>query len=236
MRSHPLVLVAACALLSTTAAPAQNVTPIVYDLAPAGPGAAREVEFWNSQNLIGAIEITVSRRSFDSDGRPVDEDAGGAIEVSPAQFLVAPGARQKVRVRYVGPEALAGSVTYAISFHQLPLASPDNPRLRFLFDFKTIANVVPAGATDDITVEAIDVNGSQARLVFRNRGRRYGRIDQAPLRLRSRSQAIVLDEAALRDRYDLRWLEPGATRVVSVPVPFAAGEPVIAERLGPGQS
>ena len=232
MRARNLCRTAAltAALLTAAAAGAQNVTPMVYELAPSGRGAVQELDFWNSEARPVAIEVTAQRRTFDVDGRAVDHEPAGDIEVVPAQFLAAPGGHQKVRVRYAGPASIEASRSYAISFRQVPIQLGSDPKLRFLFDFRTLANVVPSNAADAIVVESAAADSNGARLVFRNNGTRIGRIDALPLQIRAGERMLIVPTAELRDRYDLRWLMAGAVRIAHIPLDIAPGTPLSAQR------
>ena len=199
-------------------ASAQTITPMAYDLAPAGKDSSRELEFWNSQNRPVAIELTASRRSYDEHGVAVDVPAPADFTIVPQQFIAAAGERKKVRLVYNGPAALDRSATYALTFRQVPISAGEaDPKVRVLFEFTTLAHVVPAGAKEDVQV-AVQVAGSTATLTFTNRGSRYARLDAAPLRIRQDGVDLSLDPAQLRDTYDLRWILPGETRVATVPV------------------
>lgn len=199
-------------------APAQTITPMVYDLAPAGKDSNRELEFWNSQNRPVAIELTAARRSYDEHGTAIDVPAPADFTIVPQQFIAAAGERKKVRLVYSGSAALHRSATYAVTFRQVPIAAGgSDPKVRLLFEFTTLAHVVPAGAKENVQVAA-RMAGTTATLTFTNRGSRYARLDAAPLRIRQDGVDLSLDPAELRDTHDLRWILPGETRVATVPV------------------
>ncbi len=229
-----LLAIATAVAVAPAPAVAQNVTPMVYDLAPEGRGAARKIEFWNSQNRGMAVEVKVARRTFDADGQPIDSPAAPDFEIIPSQFIVGAGEREQVRIRYVGDKAIDRSTTYAISFRQVPIeGAKADPKLRFLFDFKTIANVVPEGAKPDIVIELAVADGNIARVTFANLGKSYGRIDSEGLRLGSGADALQIDPATLRDRFNLRWITPGATRTADIPLTTELVGPIAAERVAP---
>ena len=228
---HILRAAGAIAALAAAAAQAQSVTPMAYDLAPAGAAAARTVEFWNSQNRPTAIEVIVDRRTLDTAGRAIDTDASADFEVTPQQFLAGSGERQKIRVRYVGPSDIARSESYAISFRQVPLVgNRDEPKLHFLFNLKTLVNVVPVGAEPDIIVGSVVTRGGAAEVTFLNRGNSYGRLDTATLRLATDTGTVEIPAESLREQYDLRWINPGATRRVNIRLDGLAGAPASGEK------
>lgn len=219
MRGIAFCALAGLAVLPSAApAGAQNISPMVYDLAPSGPESRRDVEFWNSQNRTVAIEVTISRRAYDLEGNSVDQAAPADFEIVPAQFLAPPGARQKVRIRYKGASRLPASATYAISFRQVPVGGKADNGVRFLFDFTTLAHVVPAGAAPDVRAEEVAIDAQSAVVTFVNRGTRYGRIDDLGLRILGAGTPIDLNPTTLRDAYNLRWILPGERRRVSFPL------------------
>jgi P pilus assembly chaperone PapD len=221
-----------CALLLPEAAIGQMITPMVYDLAPSGKQATRVLEFRNVQAKSLAVEVEATRRSYDQDGKPIDSIAGGAIDIMPMQFVVAPGVMQKVRVRYKGSESLTSSISFAVAFREVPLQqSPAAPQVRTLFDVRTLAHVVPSGAATDLRIQSIEYTGTVALITFANAGTRYGRLDGAPLRLSSGSQTVDFSPGELRDRLDLRWIDPGGRRIASIPFKRQAAGPITAEWL-----
>ena len=218
VRGVVLATAAVAALGVAAPATAQTINPMVYDLAPAGKDSSRELEFWNSQNRPVAIEVLASRRSYDPHGAAIDVPAPADFTVVPQQFIAAPGERKKVRLTYTGASALDRSATYAVAFRQVPISTAEaDPRVRVLFEFTSLAHVVPTGAKEDVTVAA-QVTGSTATLTFTNHGTRYARLDAAPLRIREAGIDLSLDPAELRDTHDLRWILPGETRVATVPI------------------
>jgi P pilus assembly chaperone PapD len=221
-----------CALFLSAPAAGQMVMPMVYDLAPGGKQATRVLEFRNMQAKSLAIEMEATRRSYDDLGKAIDGDAHGAIEILPAQFVVAPGAMQKVQVRHKGPQTLTTSTSYAVSFREVALKQATTaPHVRTLIDVRTLAHVVPDGSAPDIRIHSVEYALGAVLINFVNVGTRYGRLDGVPLRLSSGGQSIDLSPSDLRDRLDLRWIDPGGQRKAVISLPLATNGAITAEWL-----
>lgn len=227
----------AAAVLSVGAA-AYQVAPMVYELAPSGPEAGTVLRVENTGASPITIEIVAERRRYDEDGReqrtPADED----FAIFPPQAVVAPGTTQSVRVRYVGDPVPPHSLTYALMVRQLPVALAANGSngVQFVFNFATVAHVVPRGAIADVRITEAARRGDTLNISFRNQGTKYGRLDQAGLKISGPGgYAFTLSRDDLRDRHGLTWILPESTRIASIKLPpdAPAGEEWRAESVAP---
>lgn len=211
----------AAATLSVTAA-AYQVAPMVYDLAPVGPGAATILRIENTNAAPITVELVAERRAFDEEGREQRSAADDEFVIFPPQAVVAPGATQAVRVSYVGDPLPPHSMTYAITVKQLPvaMASSGASGVQFVFNFATVAHIVPRGATPDVKIEQVTRQGPQLNIRFRNAGTKYARLDKSELKISGPAgYALTLSRDDLRDRHGLTWLLPDSSRTARIQLP-----------------
>lgn len=154
-RSAPLLALAAIvswAVLPRTAW-GYDLQPIVVQLAPNGPGSSGTVIITNSHDQPIAIEARAYRRSQNPDGTdhrvPEDND----IIITPPQMVIAPGASQSVRLRWIGDSNPERELAFRIVTEQLPIAL--GPRqsgeavanLALSYRYEAALYVVPPRAT-----------------------------------------------------------------------------------------
>lgn len=199
-------------------AAAQHVSPLVYELTPAGKSAAQTVVVWNSHHLVAAIDTEVEPLRIASDGSRQSQADDRTLLVTPAQFLLAPGEKRSVEVRYAGSASMQSSRTYKVHFRQLPLPSSGAQAtgVRLLIDFTTLAHVVPDQSKADVRHEVVGTSGGVAVVRFTNEGTRFARIDDSALTISSDRGPVALSPAQLRERDGLGWLLPHESRTVEI--------------------
>ena len=238
-------LFSAAALASTVmlAEPAQayDLRPIVLQLSPTGPGTTQSVIITNSHDEPIAIELRAFRREQKPDGTedrvPEDED----IIISPPQLVIAPGASQSVRVRWVGNPAPDHELSYRLVSEQLPIKLASEKRGDFSanvsvnYRYEAALYVTPDNAAPSAQIvraePVTDQNGMpMLELEIANSGTRRATLEEPRLKLTSASgQEVTLEGDAVKPLAQMVTLV-GAHRTVRVAWPenFAVG-PVKAE-------
>jgi fimbrial chaperone protein len=209
---------------------AYDVTPIVIQLSPAGPGASDTVVITNSHAEPIAIEVRAYRRSQNPDGTdqrvPEDQD----IIITPPQMVIAPGASQSVRLRWIGDSDPDRELAFRIVTEQLPIALGQRQtgeavaNLSLAYRYEAALYVVPSGATPAarvtraVPIEAAD--GSRwIELDIASEGTRRAILDQPSLAIAPQSGApTVLDGDAVEPLVGLNILS-GGYRTVRLPWP-----------------
>lgn len=209
-------------VLPPVPAGAYQVAPMIYDLKPSGSEAATIIRVRNDGDKPLTIELDAERRSFDENGvekrTPADDD----FVLFPLQAIVQPGKTQAVRVQYVGKADLTRSETYLVTVRQVPVSLADRKEsgVQMVFNFSTMATIVPEGAKPDVQLVSATREGKDMVLRLRNSGTRYANIGAAK---------VTVGGQAVKDedwRKALRtvWLLPGMDRVVRIPDAPATGE------------
>lgn len=119
-----LLPVAALALvlgLVPTAARAFELNPISREFTPAGSGSTQSYEVVNKDKDPIAINVTVVTRALDVVGVESNQAADDDFLVYPPQFILEPGARQTIRVTWLGDPAPQRELAYRLVVEQLPI-------------------------------------------------------------------------------------------------------------------
>lgn len=103
------------------AARAYDVRPIVIQLSPEGAGSTQSVIITNSHDEPIAIEVRAYHREQNPDGSEVRKPEDQDIIITPPQMVIAPGASQAVRVRWVGDPRPPRELAFRLITEQLPI-------------------------------------------------------------------------------------------------------------------
>lgn len=209
---------AAMAAMSAMPAPAlaYQVSPMISDLAPSGQAASTVLRIQNDSDKPITIEMVAEKRSFDEAGAEHRTPADDDFVLFPPQAVIAAGATQAIRVQYVGTPSLTHSETYTVTVRQVPVQLPNNGQtgVQFLFNFSTLANIVPAGAKADVRVTSLEpVNGGGYRLHLTNQGTSYANIAAASVAI----GGVEIPSEIWRKALKTSWLLPSGSRVVDIP-------------------
>lgn len=242
------VLLVALALMATTAV-AMRVSPMVIELEPAGSGSSGRIEVQNTlpQNL--AFETTVSRLVFDDQGIAREERADEDFLIFPPQGVLAPGARQVIRVQYVGAPDRASSQPYYVSVNQLPVAldpaaeGTAAAQVQIVYNMRALVVVAPRNAQPNVSAlsarpivipaspddpESVDTPGVE--VVLRNTGMRHAFMGSIGWRLEGtrtdgQPMRVDIDSGEMNRFIGTGYVAPnGAQRTFLVPLPAAFAE------------
>jgi fimbrial chaperone protein len=214
-------LLAVVILLSASSARAYEVTPMIYDLNPTGKEATTVIRAHNTNASPITIELVAEKRMFDENGAETRAPADNDFVLFPPQAVVQPGVSQALRVQYVGPTDLAKSVMYTITVKQIPIKMPAETArgVQFVFNFSTVANVVPRGAKPQIDTVSLVPAGDTLRLTIRNSGNRYANLALSSVALEGTGFSTIIKDDAWRKALGASWILPDGTRVISLPKP-----------------
>ena len=115
--------IAALSLLCLTPGVANSyeLEPIVVQLTPSGAGAAQSLTITNTHDVPIAIEVKAYRRTQKPDGSEDREIEDNDILITPPQMVIAPGASQSFKVRWIGAPDVTQEQSYRIVTEQLPI-------------------------------------------------------------------------------------------------------------------
>jgi fimbrial chaperone protein len=225
--SFAAALTLSLALLPATAV-AYQVTPMVYDMAPIGKNAASIIRITNTQDQPITVEMLAEQRLFDEAGKESRKPADDKFVLFPPQAIVQPGATQAVRVQYVGPQTLDKSETYTVTVKQVPVQLPNDGKtgVQFVFNFSTVANIVPPGAKAQIIAPSepltVSPDGKALRLTLRNTGTKYANLSRSSVELAAGAYRTTVKDEQWRKALGTSWILPGGTRVIELPKPDKA--------------
>jgi len=205
-----------------------QVVPMIYDMAPAGTNAAKVIRISNTQDQPITVEMQAEQRLFDEAGKESRKPADDRFVLFPPQAIVQPGATQAVRVQYVGPETLEKSETYTITVKQVPVQLPNDGKtgVQFVFNFSTVANIVPPGAKAHIAAPTetlpLSNDGKTLHLTLRNTGTKYANLSRSSVELAGGAYRTTVKDEEWRKALGTSWILPGGTRVIELPKPDKA--------------
>ncbi|MXP42126.1 fimbria/pilus periplasmic chaperone [Altererythrobacter soli] len=223
--SVPAALLAA----TPTAAPGYDLRPIVIQLAPSGAGASDTVVITNSHAVPIAIEVRAYQRSQNPDGtdRRIPED--NDIIITPPQMVIAPGASQSIRLRWIGESNPERELAFRIVTEQLPIAlGPKRAgeavaNLSLAYRYEAALYVVPPASKPAARISRaapVEADGKRwLELDIASEGTRRAILDQPSVAVTPQSgQPAVLEGAAVAPLAALNILS-GAYRTVRLPWP-----------------
>lgn len=160
--SRTFVRAAIIALATTGAATsvwAMRVSPMIVEMTSTGTGSVARIEVQNLNAGRLPFETRISRLTFDEYGMPSEAPADEDFLVFPPQGMLPQGARQVLRVQWVGAPDLARSQAYYVSINQLPIPAdaPDAPaggQVQVVYNMKALVVVAPPNAKPDVTVSS----------------------------------------------------------------------------------
>jgi len=201
-------------------AEAYQVSPMIYDMTPTGRGASAVIRVNNTNAAPITVEIVAEKRLFDAAGKESREPADKDFVLFPPQSVIQPGATQAVRVQYVGPQQLDKSVTYTITVRQVPVQLPNDGKsgVQFVFNFSTVANIVPDGAKANVEA-SLAPDGKKLKLTLHNTGNKYANLAMSNVELISGAFKATIKDEAWRKALGTSWILPGGTRIVELERP-----------------
>ncbi|MFJ6023065.1 fimbria/pilus periplasmic chaperone [Brevundimonas sp. NPDC092305] len=202
---------------------AMRVQPMSYDLTPTGRGATQDVRVENTNDTPMPVEIRVERRHIGPNGEETREPAEDDFIVFPPQGIVPPNGFQNFRVQYVGDPTISQTRLYVVTVAQLPVntTGSESSGVQFLFNLGTSVAVTPTGATANVQVTSVEPAAEPGKLHITviNRGNRYARLHNGSWHFTTAGGATqTLEGDDLRAAVSQPLIEPGATRIIDLPV------------------
>lgn len=216
-----------CCFIGGVSSQAQGleVSPLVHEMHSSGPLSSSRIAVRNPSDNPLPLDMQVQRIQFKPDGSydlSVQEED---LLVFPPAVLLGPGARQTVRLQWVGPTQLERSRSYFISLSQPALTQPREPQngVKLMLTFNILVHISSRDLQPQLQVRSVKPikHGALTLLqasVF-NAGQRYGYISDNTLRLSVGNKLLsVLQPGELRQRGKDVFLPPGGQRTVLIPL------------------
>ena len=197
---------------------------MIYDMTPTGQKATAVIRVENTNDKPITIELAAEKRNFDVDGKESRTPADADFVLFPPQAVIPAGATQAVRVQYVGPPTPTQSVMYTVTVKQVPVELPASgpSGVQFVFNFSTLANIVPDGAKARVEVVSVTPTDKGYALRVRNAGNRYANLALSRVTLTGAGYTRKVEAEEWRKALGASWLLPGNERIIVLPSPDGA--------------
>lgn len=154
-------VVGAVALVGMTSVYAMRVSPMIVEMTTTGTDSVARVEVQNLNAGRLPFETKITRLSFDENGKPSESPADNEFLVFPPQGMLPQGARQVIRLQWVGKPDIATSEAFYLSVNQLPIpvepgAAAQNAQVQVVYHMKALVVVAPPNAQPDVTVKSVE--------------------------------------------------------------------------------
>ncbi len=159
-----------------------QLSPSGLTLEPSGSRSTGSFQVRSTGDEPVAVEIRVTERQMDLNGRETRPDAEDDFVVYPPQILLQPGQVQTVRVTWLGDPNPTNELPFRLMAEQLSIAF-DEPeaevttavvRINALYNFVASLYVAPRGVSPNVVLESAshqNINGQDALVVqFHNQG------------------------------------------------------------------
>lgn len=197
-----LHIVGLCAVVCILSA--FTLQPISQSFSTSGAESSRVFQVNNPGSRPIAMRLEMLERVVDEDGTESNPAARGSFTVFPTQFILEPGQRRNIRVRYTGPENLEHEHSYRLLAEQLPVdllesgtngsqgsensGRPGQGAIQVMFRYLASVFVVPPNASGPEAQASIleQVSGDHSGLLlrFENSGGRHVILTNLELELR----------------------------------------------------
>ncbi|MGB3516123.1 MAG: fimbria/pilus periplasmic chaperone [Elainellaceae cyanobacterium] len=159
-----------------------QLSPSSLILEPSGSRSTGSFQVRSTGDEPVAVEIRVTERQMDLNGRETRPDAEDDFMIYPPQILLQPGQVQTVRVTWLGEPNPAYELPFRLIAEQLPIAfdQPDvevtTPvvRINALYNYVASLYISPRGGNSNVVLESAshqNINGQDALVVqFHNQG------------------------------------------------------------------
>lgn len=152
-----IVATALCAGAATVYA--MRVSPMIVEMTTTGSDAVARVEVQNLNAGRLPFETRITRLNFDANGVPTETPADGDFIVFPPQGMLPQGARQVIRLQWVGGADIPTSQAYYLSVNQLPIptdpgAGGQNAQVQVVYHMKALVVVAPPNAQPNVSATA----------------------------------------------------------------------------------
>jgi fimbrial chaperone protein len=231
-----------------TAVYAMRVSPMVVEMSTVGSNAVARIEVQNLNTGKLPFETRITRVDFSPEGETTETAADGDFTVFPPQGILPQGARQIVRLQWVGPADLPASRAYYLSVKQLPVpveAQQQGGQVQVLYNMKALIVVAPPGATPNVeasSVKAVEVQPPAltaggplpaklpgVEITLKNSGRRHAMMSALRWVIEGtdtagKPQRILVQPEELSRAIGSGYVPGGGgTRVYQFPIPKAFG-------------
>ena len=158
---HRCAIAIALIVVVPAVAEAMRVSPMVVEMGTSGTNAVARVEVQNLNRGNLPFETRITRLTYDQNGNATETPADSDFLVFPPQGVLPQGARQVIRLQWVGGTEIPASQAYYLSVNQLPVTLGPGEHgqtageVQIVYHMKALVVVSPANAQPDVRATAV---------------------------------------------------------------------------------
>lgn len=212
------------------------------ELEPTGKEATKSFLIDNTTGEKIAVQVSMSKREIDIDGKEINAEAEDEFIVYPPQLVLGPNEKRTVRLTWAGAAELKHELSYRIIAEQLPVDTEKKPKsknatIRMMLRYLGAVYITPKDAKAELSLtEAKRVEskkeGTQLTIAIANQGTAHHVIKNLQLIATVNDKAFTFTGDQLKTIVGQNILA-GAKRRFTLPWPsgLPKGEPKVAFRI-----
>ncbi len=196
---------------------AYTLEPISRVFAPAGSGSTQSFQLTNNSAERVAVTVSFATLDLDVDHKETNRAADDDFLVYPPQILLAPNAKQTIRVTWLGTPTPASELVYRMVVQQVPVelldkSAPATPtgKLNVLVTYRGSLYIRPAAAAPKIVLQSARLTKENERtnlvVTLHNDGTSIGLVKGCTLVVRTPKGMIDVPSTAVTGINDTRLL------------------------------
>ena len=205
-----------------------DVSPSVIELRAAGKSTNSSLRVANDSKKPLPIEVVIYQVEVGVNGVVSKKKAGDEFLVFPPQAMIAPGASQNFKVKWVGIPDIQKSQNYIFSVNQIPVKTlaTDEKKVEIVFNHTVIVNVAPTEGSSELNLAKTEIGKDKKGilrpiLTISNSKNIHARLSDANIHLSSDDWSEKLSAAYLRQHLGLGLVQAGKTRrfILKIDIP-----------------
>ena len=140
---------------------AMRVTPMVFEIESRGSNSSARLEVQNVNTGNMPFQVRILHIAFNKDGSITETPADDKFLVFPPQGALPPGARQVIRLQWVGEAEIATSEAYYVAVEQLPVTLEPGAKdgleaqVQVIYNMRALLVVAPPGSKPDVSPASV---------------------------------------------------------------------------------
>lgn len=206
--------------ISVNGLAAFNFQPISMDFSDSGTKSGQSFHAVNDTEKKIALQVKIYKRTMDTEGKDVLEEAPGDFFIYPSQMILDPEQQQRIRVQYKGPKVLKNEIAYRIIVDQVPVKFSDKSSggLQILFRYIGSIYIVPDRFNIEVTITDIKRNNDKLQITVVNTGNTHTILKNCSIIIDSDTKKIRLNPDDIKDLNDTNILA-GTKRIIELKWP-----------------
>ena len=172
--------------------------------APSGTNANKNIFVENKTPTLKAVEVFITHREHDINGKETRKDADSDWEVFPSQIILNPGEEKVVTIRYVATQNIKKEIPYRVIVEEIPIDLPDSEessktgsQVNMILKFVKSIYVQPKGTSPRIVMSELELTKKEDGkryfdFVISNRGSEHEIIKSGKIEFFNNEKKVVL--------------------------------------------